>query len=86
MNRNSVGTKELIHFSQCNLEHCDSGPCGKEGLADVKIIQALYRSAQEGRVVALDLPRRQDRPDLEQEISKPPVPKSELVHAESASR
>jgi predicted dehydrogenase len=77
---------ELIHFSECVLEHRDPEPCGQEGMADVTIIQALYRSAREGRSVSLDLPRRQDRPDLEQEISKPPVPKPELVHAESASR
>ncbi len=44
---------ELLHFSDCVLTGRDPQPGGREGLADVRIIRALYRSAKTGRPVRL---------------------------------
>jgi predicted dehydrogenase len=44
---------ELLHFSDCVLTGRDPQPGGREGLADVRIIRALYRSARTGRPVRL---------------------------------
>ncbi len=74
---------ELLHFSRCVQEGRDPEPSGWEGLADVRIIEALYRSAEAGHPVQLDpLPIR-SRPTFEQEIHRPAVSEPELVHAES---
>jgi len=44
---------ELLHFSDCVLTGRDPQPGGREGLADVRIIRALQRSARTGRPVRL---------------------------------
>ncbi|HEU4800982.1 MAG TPA: Gfo/Idh/MocA family oxidoreductase [Gemmatimonadales bacterium] len=76
---------ELVHFSDCVMSGEDPGPNGWEGLADVRVIRALYASADSGRVAALGPFGRSSRPDLSQEMRKPPVEKPELVKAESPS-
>jgi predicted dehydrogenase len=77
---------ELIYFSNCVLEDRKPEPSGEEGLIDVQIINALYRSANTGKPVRLGKFERKRRPTMEQEIERPPVKKPELVHAESPSR
>jgi glucose-fructose oxidoreductase len=72
---------ELIHFSECVLSDREPRPDGHEGLADVRVIQALYRSAETGRPVPLEPLQRSRRPTPEQEIRRPPVQEPELVHA-----
>jgi glucose-fructose oxidoreductase len=64
---------ELLHFSDCILRGREPEPSGEEGLADVRIIRALYRSAETSRAVSLArrAPRRQ--PTKRQEITRPPV-------------
>jgi len=76
---------ELLYFSQCILENKTPEPSGAEGLADVRIVQALYQSAEIGRPVALGPYAPGRRPELKQEIHRPPVKKPELVHAQSPS-
>ncbi|HSN20291.1 MAG TPA: Gfo/Idh/MocA family oxidoreductase, partial [Usitatibacter sp.] len=44
---------ELLYFSDCILEDREPQPSGEEGLADVRVIEALYRSARTGRAVKL---------------------------------
>jgi glucose-fructose oxidoreductase len=74
---------ELLYFSQCVQEGRDPQPSGWEGLADVRIIEALYRSAAEGKAVDIEPVPIRARPSLEQEIERPAVSEPELVHAES---
>jgi glucose-fructose oxidoreductase len=74
---------ELLYFSQCVLEGRDPEPSGWEGLADVRIIQALYHSADVGEAVRLPPLEKHKRPSREQELERPPVSEPELVHAES---
>jgi predicted dehydrogenase len=76
---------ELIHFSDCILTGAGPEPSGWEGLADVRIIRALYRSADTGQPVALEAFSPDQRPSLEQELKRPPVRKPELVKTEAPS-
>ncbi|HET7732092.1 MAG TPA: gfo/Idh/MocA family oxidoreductase, partial [Usitatibacter sp.] len=56
-----------------------------EGLADVRVIRALYRSARTGRAVKLQRESRRRHPTQRQEIRRPPVRKPRLVHASPPS-
>ncbi len=76
----------LLYFSNCVLKKKDPEPSGWEGLADVRIITALHRSAETGRKILLEPFEREVRPSLEQEIQRPPFSKPELVHAEPPSK
>lgn len=77
---------ELISFSECILTGAAPEPSGWEGLADVRVIRALYRSADSGQPVSLEPFTREDRPTLEQEIRRPPVNKPQLVKTESPTK
>lgn len=44
---------EIAYFSQCILENRQPEPSGLEGLQDVRITEAIYRSARDGRPVTL---------------------------------
>ena len=74
---------ELIHFSNCVKQGSQPEPSGQEGLADVRIIEALYRSAQSRQPVAIPPLAGEEYPSLRQEIQKPAVREPELVNAES---
>ena len=72
---------ELLYFSDCLLQNRDPEPSGEEGLADVRVIRALYRSMQAGTPVELEPYERRERPSLEQEIRRPPIEKPAVIHA-----
>ena len=76
---------ELLYFSDCVLQNGTPEPGGDEGLADVRVIRALYRSAASGQPVALTPFAKRERPSLEQEIRRPPVEKPEVIHAAAPS-
>jgi predicted dehydrogenase len=76
---------ELIAFSECILTGAAPEPSGWEGLADVRVIRALYRSADTGQPVILEPFRKEDRPSLGHEIRRPAVAKPELVNTEAPS-
>ncbi len=76
---------ELLYFSDCVLRGHDPEPGAEEGLADVRVIRALYESAQRGAPVELPPFERRERPSLEQEIRRPPVEKPAVVHAQAPS-
>src|SRR4029450_11106183 len=44
---------QLLYFSDCILKNREPEPSGEEGLQDVRIVQALYRSARSGKPVAI---------------------------------
>jgi len=77
---------ELIYFSDCVINNQNPEPSGKEGLADVRIIRALYESAEKGKPIELADFDRDTRPTIEQEIHEPPPKKPELVKAASPNR
>ena len=76
---------ELIYFSDCILKDREPEPSGLEGLLDVRIIEALHRSAKAKKRVELPDTSKQKRPSPRQQIKRPPVKEPELVHARSAS-
>jgi glucose-fructose oxidoreductase len=76
---------ELVYFSDCILEHVDPEPSGREGLADVRVIRAIYESARTGCAVRLSGFEKRRRPSLEQEIHRPPVKKRKTIRARAAS-
>lgn len=77
---------ELLYFSDCILNDRQPEPSGAEGLQDVRIVEALRRSARTGRAVGLrpfDKPRR---PTSRQRITRPSIRKPKLIKVQSASR
>jgi predicted dehydrogenase len=74
---------ELIYFSDCIKSGRDPEPSGLEGLADVRIIEALYQSAATGQPVSLKRLEKPVRPSISQEMHEPPVKEPELVHVEA---
>ena len=61
---------ELVYFSDCILHDRLPEPSGLEGLTDVQVICALYKSARTGRAIELCPPPKRRRPDWKQEITK----------------
>jgi glucose-fructose oxidoreductase len=77
---------ELLYFSDCILNNRDPEPSGKEGLADVRIIRAIYESLESNRPVRIKTTEIETRPTAAQEIHRPAIHEPELVHAESPTR
>ena len=76
---------ELVEFSRCVLEDREPEPAGEEGLADIRIVEAILRSASTGKAVQLEPWSRAQRPDMRQEMHKPPVDPPEPVRAPAPS-
>jgi predicted dehydrogenase len=76
---------ELVSFSECILSGAAPEPSGWEGLADVRVIRALYQSADTGQPVSLEPFEKRVRASLDQKITRPPVRKPELVNTEAPS-
>ena len=76
---------ELLYFSDCVLKNHAPEPGPEEGLADIRVIRALYRSAELGRAVPLAPFDKPERPSLEQEIRRPPIEKPAVIHAQAPS-
>lgn len=62
---------EIEYFARCIREDLEPEPSGWEGLADVRILQAIQAAARFGRVVPVEPIARPQRPDLGQEIRIP---------------
>jgi glucose-fructose oxidoreductase len=76
---------EILSFSDCILTGAEPEPSGWEGYADVRVVRALYRSADSGHPVTLEPFSKEERPSLDQEIRRPPVRKPQLVNTEAPS-
>ena len=76
---------ELVYFSDCIRSGKTPEPSGREGLADVRVIRALYRSAARGKPLRLPPFEKRTRPGRRQEIRRPAVRKPKLVKVKSAS-
>jgi predicted dehydrogenase len=76
---------ELLHFSDCILKNREPEPSGEEGLQDVRIVQALYESAETGRAVPIPPHVEGRRPSGRQRTIKPGITKPPLVKVQSAS-
>jgi predicted dehydrogenase len=76
---------ELLHFSDCILRNREPEPSGEEGLQDVRIVEALYESAEKGKAVRIPSFKERKRPSGKQRITRPGVKKPPLVKVQSAS-
>ncbi|WP_225413501.1 Gfo/Idh/MocA family protein [Stigmatella hybrida] len=52
--------REMDHFSQCVQENRVPHTPGEEGLADMRVIEAIYRAAREGRPHKLEAAKKLD--------------------------
>jgi predicted dehydrogenase len=77
---------ELLYFSDCILNNLEPEPSGREGLADVRIIRAIYDSIESKKPVHVRPSEIESRPTVAQEIHRPAVREPELVHAQSPTR
>jgi glucose-fructose oxidoreductase len=77
---------ELLYFSDCILNDTQPEPSGDEGLQDVRIVPALYRSARIGRPVGVRPFQKSRRPTSRQWMTRPGVKKPALIKVQSASR
>jgi glucose-fructose oxidoreductase len=76
---------ELLYFSDCIRHDRAPEPSGEEGLQDVRIVHALYESAETGKAIGIPPFRPARRPTRRQQIRRPGVPKPPLVKVKSAS-
>ena len=73
---------ELVYFSDCVINNKEPEPSGREGLADVRIIEAMLKSATTNRPVSTEPVQIRHRPDAKMDIERPPLAKpAELVKA-----
>jgi len=76
---------EISYFSECILHGKDPEPSGEEGLADVRVVEAIYESVRSAKAVVLPPFKRKERPGLDQETHKPAHGKPRTVRAEAPS-
>ena len=76
---------ELLYFSDCILKNRDPEPSGEQGRQDVRIVQALYESAETGKVVQMPPFTPRMRPTGKQRITRPGISKPVLIKVQSAS-
>ena len=77
---------QLRYFSNCILRNREPEPSGHEGLIDVRIIEALQRSARTGQPVRVAAASKRTRPSLKQvmRLPRPRVPPQ--IHVKSPTR
>ena len=74
---------ELVHFSDCVLKGRAPEPDGYEGLADLRIIDAIFESAKSGRAVKLAAVERQKPVRRSQAMQRRPNREPKLVRAKA---
>ena len=64
---------ELIYFSDCIINDTLPEPSADEGLADVRVIEAVYESANSDKAVSIAPSIKMERPSIHQVITRPAV-------------
>ena len=77
---------QLQYFSDCILRNQEPEPSGYEGMIDVKIIEALQRSARLGRPVKVEVPPKHTRPSFKLMMRIPPPRVPAQVRVKSPTR
>jgi predicted dehydrogenase len=77
---------ELLYFSNCILKDREPEPSGWEGLADVRAVSALYRSARIRKAVKVRPIDKTTQPTMKQEIHRAAVKEPRLVKTRAPSR
>lgn len=74
---------ELIYFSDCVLNNKTPEPGPMEGLADVRVIEAIHKSARLRKPISIETVSKAKRPDKSQVIKKPAVKKGKTIHTKA---
>lgn len=74
---------EIEAFSEWVLGAREPAPSAVDGIADLRVIEAIHRSIQTGRPVALKAVTKRKRPERKQEKRKPAVKEPRVVKAKS---
>ena len=77
---------EMKYFSDCILSDKDPEPDGYEGLADVRVMEAIVRSLSSGRFEKVEVTQIQRRIDPEQKEKLGAVKTPEMVHTSNPAR
>jgi len=77
---------EIEYFVRCIRDDLDPEPRGWEGLADVRILQAIQAAARFGRAVPIEAIPRPRRPGLAQELTVPAHDLPVLVDVEQPTK
>jgi predicted dehydrogenase len=77
---------EMKYFSDCILQEIDPEPDAEEGLADVRVLEAIQRSLKTGEVQTLPPFARSKRIDPDQVVRLGALRPPEPVHASSPDR
>jgi predicted dehydrogenase len=76
---------QLVYFSQCILDDATPEPGGREGTADLRVIEAILQSIRSGQLVKLPQSAATQHPRPDQKIELPKVEPPKIVNAESPS-
>jgi glucose-fructose oxidoreductase len=76
---------EISYFADCVLENRKPEPSGDEGMADIHVVEAIYKAMRTNKRVQLPASRKRSRPDMRQEIRKRPHGEPDVVDAQSPS-
>jgi predicted dehydrogenase len=74
---------ELLYFSNCIIHNRTPEPGPREGLADVRIIEAIHKSASLRKPITLESFIKKGRPSKRQEIIRSPVKRKKMVHVKA---
>ena len=77
---------ELAHMAACVREDRRPEPDGREGLADIRTIRAIHRSAEAGERVRIDPVTGQQHPRAAQAVHLPPVRPQRTVKVKGPKR
>jgi len=77
---------ELVAFARCVRDGRDPEPSGEEGLADLRVLEAIQRSTESQRMEEVASIARRARPSKAQAITRKPHGMPDLVHAAPSGR
>jgi glucose-fructose oxidoreductase len=76
---------EFLYFSDCIQKNREPEPSGEEGMQDVRIVEALYESADTGKAIPIPPFEPAKRPTGRQRITRPGIRKPDVVKARPPS-
>jgi glucose-fructose oxidoreductase len=74
---------EIAYFSDCVMRDRKPEPCGHEGMADVRILEAIQKSIETNSPVTIDQVQKETRPHEGQVIDFPGISKPKTVKVKS---
>jgi predicted dehydrogenase len=77
---------ELVAFAGCIRDQREPEPSGEEGLADLRVLDAIHRALTSGRAESVHPVARHTHPSKAQSIQRPPHDMPALVHTTPPGR